>query len=146
VQNAFIESFNGRLGDEPRNETLFRSLQHARVAPDKWRTDYNTERLHSSLDWQTPTAFAGEPGSVGAGRALSQSEGVAPCPVVSDTENTFNHTPTLWFPRWLRSWEHVKGISMAGVMFTIEPPDGAPSLFEVGFQLSCRPGRFGSIL
>ena len=32
VQNAFIESFNGRLRDELLNETVFRSLPHVRVA------------------------------------------------------------------------------------------------------------------
>jgi putative transposase len=31
-QNAFIESFNGRLRDELLNETLFSSLAHAREA------------------------------------------------------------------------------------------------------------------
>jgi transposase InsO family protein len=31
VQNAFVESFNGRLRDELLNETLFGSLPHARV-------------------------------------------------------------------------------------------------------------------
>ena len=39
VQNAFIESFNGRLRDELLKETLFRSLPHARVALDSWRWD-----------------------------------------------------------------------------------------------------------
>ena len=58
VQNAFIESFNGRLRDELLNETLFRSLPHARVALNTWRRDYNAERPHSSLGWQTPSAFA----------------------------------------------------------------------------------------
>jgi len=33
-QNGFIESFNGRLRDELLNETLFRSLPHARAALD----------------------------------------------------------------------------------------------------------------
>ena len=41
-QNAFVESFNGRLRDELLNETLFTSLAHARVALQAWRTDYNT--------------------------------------------------------------------------------------------------------
>ncbi len=31
TQNAFIESFNGRLRDELLNETLFPSLHHARA-------------------------------------------------------------------------------------------------------------------
>ena len=33
AQNAFIESFNGRLRDEFLNETLFTSLAQARIAP-----------------------------------------------------------------------------------------------------------------
>src|SRR5207248_78186 len=39
VQNAFIESFNGRLRDELLNETLFRSLPQARVVLESWRRD-----------------------------------------------------------------------------------------------------------
>ena len=42
VQNAFIESFNGRLRDEFLNETLFTSLAQARAALEEWRRDYNT--------------------------------------------------------------------------------------------------------
>jgi putative transposase len=38
IQNAFIESFNGRLRDEFLNETLFSSLYHARLALLNWRT------------------------------------------------------------------------------------------------------------
>jgi putative transposase len=37
IQNAFIESFNRRLGDELLNETLFSSLAHARSARSNWR-------------------------------------------------------------------------------------------------------------
>ena len=48
-QNAFIESFNGRLRDELLNETLFSSLAHARAVLAEWRLDYNTIRPHSSL-------------------------------------------------------------------------------------------------
>lgn len=58
VQNAFIESFNGRLRDELLNETLFRSLPQARTALATWRADYNDERPHSGLGWQTPSAYA----------------------------------------------------------------------------------------
>jgi len=58
TQNAFIESFNGRLRDELLNETLFRSLAHARAALDPWRFDYNATRPHSRLGWLTPAAFA----------------------------------------------------------------------------------------
>jgi putative transposase len=58
TQNAFIESFNGRLRDELLNETLFPSLSQARASLAAWRTDYNTERPHSRLGWQTPAEFA----------------------------------------------------------------------------------------
>jgi putative transposase len=58
VQNAFVESFNGRLRDELLNETLFRSLSHARIVLEAWRVDYNTSRPHSRLGWLTPQAYA----------------------------------------------------------------------------------------
>jgi putative transposase len=58
VQNAFIESFNGRLRDEFLNETLFRSLPQAREALEAWRRDYNTNRPHSRLGWLTPATYA----------------------------------------------------------------------------------------
>jgi len=58
VQNAFAESFIGRLRDELLNETLFRSLQHARAVLEAWRADYNDERPHSRLDWMSPSIYA----------------------------------------------------------------------------------------
>ncbi len=58
IQNAFIESFNGRLRDEFLNETLFSSLTHARSSLSAWRIDYNDHRPHSELGWMTPTEFA----------------------------------------------------------------------------------------
>ncbi|WP_209490551.1 IS3 family transposase [Xanthobacter flavus] len=58
MQNGFIESFNGRLRDELLNETLFSSLSQARAALARWQVDYNTDRPHSKLGWQTPSAFA----------------------------------------------------------------------------------------
>ena len=48
IQNAFVESFNGRLRDELLNETLFRSLSHARTALEAWRRDYNPASQHPS--------------------------------------------------------------------------------------------------
>ncbi|TAZ87348.1 IS3-like element ISRle4 family transposase [Rhizobium ruizarguesonis] len=58
IQNAFIESFNGRLRDEFLNETLFSSLAHARSALSNWRSDYNDQRPHSGLGWLTPAECA----------------------------------------------------------------------------------------
>jgi putative transposase len=57
-QNAFSESFNGRLRDELLNETLFRSLAHARAELEAWRSDYNTRRPHGKLGWLTPSDYA----------------------------------------------------------------------------------------
>ena len=57
-QNAFVESFNGRLRDELLNETLFTSLGHAREALAIWRLDYNTVRPHSRLGNLTPAEYA----------------------------------------------------------------------------------------
>jgi putative transposase len=57
-QNAFIESFNGRLRDECLNETLFTSLRHARQVLEAWRADYNSIRPHSALKGMTPPDFA----------------------------------------------------------------------------------------
>ena len=54
TQNAFIESFNGRLRDECLNEEVFDSLAHARRVLARWRHDYNHERPHSSLGGLTP--------------------------------------------------------------------------------------------
>lgn len=58
TQNAFIESFNGRLRDELLNETLFASLAHARVALADWMEDYNTVRPHSAIGNVPPTIYA----------------------------------------------------------------------------------------
>ena len=58
MQNGFVESFNGRMRDELLNETMFRDMAHARSVIRAWATDYNEERPHSALGYQTPKAFA----------------------------------------------------------------------------------------
>ncbi len=57
-QNAFVESFNGRLRDELLNETLFTSLAHVREALASWKEDYNTFRPHSALGNLPPAVYA----------------------------------------------------------------------------------------
>lgn len=57
VENAYIESFNGRLRDECLNEHWFLSLEHAIRIVEEWRMDYNNERPHSSLGYLTPEEF-----------------------------------------------------------------------------------------
>ena len=58
TQNAFVESFNGRLRDECLNETLFASLSHARAVLTAWQHDYNHHRPHSAHGGATPVEFA----------------------------------------------------------------------------------------
>ncbi len=58
MQNAFAESFIGRLRDECLNEHLFRSVRHAREIIEAWRIDYNHDRPHTSLAGLTPAEFA----------------------------------------------------------------------------------------
>jgi len=56
-QNAWIESFNGRLRDELLNLWQFDSLLEAQVLIEDWRIDYNINRPHSSLNQTTPDQF-----------------------------------------------------------------------------------------
>lgn len=58
VENAYIESFNGRFRDECLNEHWFVSMRHAKQLIEEWRIEYNTERPHSSLGYLTPAQFA----------------------------------------------------------------------------------------
>ncbi len=57
-QNAYIESFNGRLRDECLNEHWFPSLLHARAEIERWRREYNEERPKKALGGLTPAAYA----------------------------------------------------------------------------------------
>lgn len=58
TQNAFIESFNGRLRDECLNEELFTTLGEARAALAAWTADYNQARPHTSLGGLAPAIYA----------------------------------------------------------------------------------------
>jgi putative transposase len=57
VQNAFCESFNGKLRNECLNEHWFTTLQEAKDIIEAWRKEYNEERPHSSLDDKTPVEY-----------------------------------------------------------------------------------------
>ena len=57
MENAFIESFNGRLRDECLNVHQFASLADAQSIIEAWRVDYNHHRPHSSLGHLTPSEF-----------------------------------------------------------------------------------------
>jgi putative transposase len=57
TDNAFAESFNGRLRDECLNQHWFASLEEVRQTVEAWRIEYNTERPHRALGQQTPAAW-----------------------------------------------------------------------------------------
>jgi len=57
IQNAHIESFNGKMRDEFLNEHWFRSLDEVRQRLEMWRHQYNMIRPHSSLGNLTPSAY-----------------------------------------------------------------------------------------
>ena len=58
MQNAYIESFNGKFRDECLSQHWFVSLDEARSVSEEWRIDYNERRPHRSLQHQTPAEFA----------------------------------------------------------------------------------------
>lgn len=57
-ENAFVESFNGRMRDECLNENQFQSLPEAETIIEMFRRQYNERRGHGSLDGLTPSEFA----------------------------------------------------------------------------------------
>lgn len=57
IQNAVVESFNGRFRDECLNEHWFLSLADARRIVEDWRADYNRTRPHSALGYRPPEEF-----------------------------------------------------------------------------------------
>ena len=86
MQNAFIESFNGRLRDEFLNETLFTSLMQARLALEEWRRDYNTVRPHSGIGLADTCRYAAK-FSPQRGQGASLMDGSAPWPVAPTAED-----------------------------------------------------------
>jgi putative transposase len=55
---SYVESFNGTLRDELLNREIFLSFEEACWVIDRWRLNYNHHRIRSSLDYQTPAAYA----------------------------------------------------------------------------------------
>ena len=93
-QNGFCESFNGRMRDELLNETLFRSLPHARAVLEAWRRDYNERRPHSKLGWLTPQAYA-EALSGQIGRSAALVGGCADRPLANPDNPSSDQPRTL---------------------------------------------------
>lgn len=57
TDNAFVESFNGRLRDECLNAHWFLSLADAKAKIEAWRRHYNEGRPHTALGWLTPRSL-----------------------------------------------------------------------------------------
>ncbi len=95
TQNAFIESFNGRLRDELLNETLFTSLAHAREMLEIWKDDYNTVRPHSAIGNMPPATYAtiSDPAKQRVGSL--ELWGSAPRPVASPSQHGSNDVRAL---------------------------------------------------
>ena len=96
TQNAFVESFNGRLRDELLNETLFSSLAQVREALEAWKDDYNTVRPHSGVGNLPPAVYARL--SVSAKQrdgTLRSLGGFAPHPVAPPSQTGSNDERTL---------------------------------------------------
>lgn len=60
TDNAFIESFNGKLRDECLNANWFDTLEQTRQIIYEWWKDYNERRPHSSLGDLTPMEYERE--------------------------------------------------------------------------------------
>jgi hypothetical protein len=90
-ENAYVESFNGKLRDELLNLELFLSLDEAKYVAERWRLDYNHHRPHSALNWMTPAAFAASCPSAVDGPGCAAPGSAAPRP----PQHTPNATETL---------------------------------------------------
>lgn len=60
IQNAFIESFNGKIRRECLEQNWFENLDEAKRIIEDWRIEYNTDRPTRPLGNKTPTEFARE--------------------------------------------------------------------------------------
>lgn len=57
TENGYVESFNGKFREECLDQHWFRNLAEASTIIEEWRKDYNEERPHSGLGYQTPKEF-----------------------------------------------------------------------------------------
>ena len=98
IQNAFIESFNGKMRDECLNEHWFRTLSEARWTIQAWRRDYNEVRPHSSLGNRTPQEFTA--------RAATLRSPTAPSSCRAE-KNKDRNLPLNSHYDWYRDWGQV---------------------------------------
>ncbi len=56
-QNAYVESFNGKIRDELLAIEEFTTLLEAKIMTQDFRQHYNSQRPHSTLKYKTPDEF-----------------------------------------------------------------------------------------
>ena len=123
IENAFIESFNGKMRDECLNEHWFRTLSEARQTIEAWRKDYNEVRPHSSLSNRTPQEFTARAATLRRLRLPSSCRG----------EKNKSNKPRNSHYDWYREWgqvtsrpsepEHIVNQNCGGA--ALEAVDGA---------------------
>ncbi len=87
-ENGHIESFHDKFRDECLNREIFGSLLEAKVLVEQWRIDYNTNRPHSSLRYQTPQEVAD---------SWQTSLRASPCAASARTTRNINNRTELHF-------------------------------------------------
>ncbi|PJN93320.1 hypothetical protein CNY89_21735, partial [Amaricoccus sp. HAR-UPW-R2A-40] len=105
TQNAFAESFQGKMRDECLNEHLFFSMNHARAVVAGWVEDFNTARPHSAIGYMTPAAYAAtlKPQRAPALRHLESSATAARCYRRAKAQFSTRDSSR----RWMSDWGHV---------------------------------------
>ena len=73
-ENGYIESFNASMRDELLDGELFLNLTELKYVVERWQMDYNHYRPHSSLDYQTPAAYADQCRNMGRTHPDKQAE------------------------------------------------------------------------
>jgi putative transposase len=71
--NGHVENFHGRLRDEFLAMRIFEGARDARAVTASWRDEYNTQRPHSSLGYQTPVGFAAACAAFTSAKASAQA-------------------------------------------------------------------------
>jgi putative transposase len=96
IENALVESFNGRLREECLNMSWFRNLFDARRQIEAWRDHYNRVRPHSSLDYRTPLEFAAlraaGQSSAGVGQGTSNAGPLPHTPIPAQTGDSISQS------------------------------------------------------
>ncbi len=87
-ENGHIESFHDKLRDECLNRELFGSLLEAQIILEQWRNEYNDQRPHSSLGYQTPSEYARSASDIG----LQSASGLLASNIAANRNQT-NYNP-----------------------------------------------------